>query len=254
MGWRGVVSTPEADLVVEAQRVVGRAEREGVALRVTGGVGIAIHCPSTRRPPLARRYADIDVVGRARERREIVALMVGLGYTAEERFNAMHGTTRLLFFDEHNGRQLDVFLDRVEMCHTLDLRDRLLPGMVTLSLADLLAMKLQIVETNEKDLLDATALFADHALSEDEAGINVAYLASLAAADWGLWRTLTMIAERVADHAATLDERVPVALVRSQVAAFVERLETEPKTRSWRLRARIGDRKRWYELPEEARP
>lgn len=249
-----MTSVPHADLVAEAQRVVEQAGLGGVALRVTGGVGIAIHCPSTREPPLARVYADIDVVGRGRERREIAGLLVGLGYTPDERFNAMHGSTRLLFFDEHNGRQLDVFLDRVEMCHTLDLRDRLLPGMVTLSLADLLAMKLQIVETNEKDLLDATALFADHRLTEDEAGINVAYLATLAAADWGLWRTLTMIAERVADHAGTLDERVPAGLVREQVRAFVERLEDEPKTRSWRLRARIGERRRWYELPEEARP
>jgi hypothetical protein len=248
------MSPPEADLVVEAQRVVERAGRGGVALRVTGGVGIAIHCPSTRSAPLARAYADIDVVGRGRDRREIVTLLVDLGYTAEERFNAMHGTTRLLFFDEHNGRQLDVFLDRVEMCHTLDLRDRLLPGMVTLSLADLLAMKLQIVETNEKDLLDATALFADHGLSEDESAINVGYLASLAAGDWGLWRTLTMIAERVGAHAATLDDRVPVGVVRDRVGAFVERLEREPKTRGWRMRARIGERKRWYELPEEARP
>jgi hypothetical protein len=30
-----------------------------------------------------------------------------------------------------------------------------------------------------------------------------------------------------------------------------ERVEREPKTRAWRLRARIGKRKRWYELPEE---
>jgi hypothetical protein len=248
------MSVPAADLVVEAQRVVEQAQRGGLALRVTGGVGIAIHCPSTRRPPLARAYADIDVVGRGRERREIAALLVELGYTPEERFNAMHGATRLLFFDEHNARQLDVFLDRVEMCHTLDLRDRLLPGMVTLPVADLLAMKLQIIETNEKDLLDATAVFADHQLTEDEAGINVAYLASLAAADWGLWRTLTMIAERVADHAATLDGPVPAGLVGERIAAFVARLEQEPKTRSWRMRARIGERKRWYELPEEARP
>ncbi|HEY3553023.1 MAG TPA: hypothetical protein VGK66_04980, partial [Solirubrobacterales bacterium] len=28
-------------------------------------------------------------------------------------------------------------------------------------------------------------------------------------------------------------------------------LESSPKSRAWKLRARIGDRKRWYELPEE---
>jgi hypothetical protein len=27
--------------------------------------------------------------------------------------------------------------------------------------------------------------------------------------------------------------------------------EEVPKSRGWKLRARVGDRKRWYELPEE---
>jgi hypothetical protein len=27
-------------------------------------------------------------------------------------------------------------------------------------------------------------------------------------------------------------------------------METAPKTLRWRLRARVGDRLRWYELPE----
>jgi hypothetical protein len=41
---------------------------------------------------------------------------------------------------------------------------------------------------------------------------------------------------------ARLDERLD---------ALLDRIEAEPKSRSWRLRAKIGDRKRWYELPEE---
>jgi hypothetical protein len=32
---------------------------------------------------------------------------------------------------------------------------------------------------------------------------------------------------------------------------LLERIESEPKTRGWKLRAKIGERKRWYELPEE---
>jgi hypothetical protein len=246
-----VTGQPHPEETLEAERVVAGAEREGVALRVTGGVGVALHCPSAQHPPLARHYADIDVVGRANDRRGIAGVLVGLGYVADERFNAMYGASRLVFYDERHERKLDVFLDRIEMCHALDLRQRLLPGMVTLPLADLLAMKLQIVETNEKDLLDATALLVDHDLTEDETGINVAYLASLTAADWGLWRTLTMIAERVAEHASTLEGSIP-GVVRQRVAALVERLDREPKTRAWRMRARIGERKRWYELPEEA--
>ena len=32
---------------------------------------------------------------------------------------------------------------------------------------------------------------------------------------------------------------------------ILERIEAEPKSRGWRMRAKIGERKRWYELPEE---
>jgi hypothetical protein len=28
-------------------------------------------------------------------------------------------------------------------------------------------------------------------------------------------------------------------------------MEAEPKSRGWKMRAKIGERKRWYELPEE---
>ncbi len=32
-----------------------------------------------------------------------------------------------------------------------------------------------------------------------------------------------------------------------------ERIDTQPKSLKWKLRARIGDRISWYELPEEVR-
>jgi hypothetical protein len=37
----------------------------------------------------------------------------------------------------------------------------------------------------------------------------------------------------------------------ARLDALLERIEAEPKTRGWKLRAKIGERKRWYELPEE---
>jgi len=35
------------------------------------------------------------------------------------------------------------------------------------------------------------------------------------------------------------------------VEALSETLEQAPKGRRWKLRDRIGERKRWYEIPEE---
>ena len=40
----------------------------------------------------------------------------------------------------------------------------------------------------------------------------------------------------------------PVAV---RIAKLERGLEEAPKTRAWKLRAKIGRRKRWYEIPEE---
>lgn len=163
----------------------------------------------------------------------------------------LHGHRRLFFWDEVNKRQVDVFVDEANLCHRIDLKRRIEVRPLTLSLADLTLLKLQIVETNEKDYLDLCALFADHGLSDDESGINATYIASLAASDWGLWRTLGMVAERSEGFARELPgfdagERVAERLRQLRTA-----LDSVPKTRGWKLRSRVGDRKRWYELPEE---
>ncbi len=144
-----------------------------------------------------------------------------------------------------------MFVDKVHMCHTIDLRGRLDTHAQTLSLADLLLMKLQIVETNHKDLIDILALLTDHPFTQDESGINLAYLAGLAGDDWGLWRTTTMVAERADRLARELDGFTDAGLVHERVRDYLQTLEDVPKGRGWKLRARLGDRKRWYELPEE---
>lgn len=246
---------PNPDLVAEAARIAEASEQRETRLCVAGGVGIALCSPSTRTAPLAREYADIDLVGRSKQRGEIISVFEQLGYEADEHFNLLRGATRLLFWDTRNGRQVDVFLDRLEMCHTIELADRLEAGRATLPLADLLLLKLQVVETNRKDLVDAVALLADHRFTEDESGINLRYLTDLTASDWGLWKTTTMIAERVAEFARTLEDLPEERrrAVEDRVAEYVQALEAADKSRAWRLRARIGERKRWYQLPEEVR-
>ena len=42
--------------------------------------------------------------------------------------------------------------------------------------------------------------------------------------------------------------------IEARAAELLRRIEAEPKSRAWRLRAKIGERKRWYEVPEEPRP
>jgi hypothetical protein len=135
------------------------------------------------------------------------------------------------------------------MCHALDVRDRLELDTETLPLADLLLLKLQIVEATEKDDVDALALFADHPVGPD--GIDGQYLAGLLAKDWGWWRTATRSLERLLGVAATLPDSAVRQEVESRIRRLLAQIEAAPKTRRWRIRARVGERVQWYELPEE---
>jgi hypothetical protein len=246
------VAVPTGTPVDEGRRIGTAALAAGVDLRLTGGVAVALQCPSAGSASLARGYADVDLVGRAKQSGRITELLSGLGYAPDESFNAVHGSSRLFFWDATNERQVDVFLDEVQMCHSIDLRERLPADSPTLFLADLLLMKLQIVETNGKDYLDILALLSDHPFTDDDRGINLAYLAALTGEDWGIWRTTTMVAERAAEYAEALDDYHDAATVREKVSRYVQAVGEAAKSYRWKLRAKVGERKRWYELPEES--
>jgi hypothetical protein len=247
------VDVPVGTPLEEGRRIGDAALAGGVDIRLTGGVAVALRCPSAgSNKILTRTYADVDLVGRAKQSGRAIELLSSLGYVADESFNAVHGSSRLYFWDTTNQRQVDVFLDEVEMCHRIDLRQRLPTDSPTLHLADLLLMKLQIVETNDKDYLDILALLSDHSFSENDHGINLDYLAKIAADDWGIWRTTTMVMERAGDYATTLEGYDDADRVREQAARYVEALNAASKSYRWKLRAKVGERKRWYELPEES--
>jgi hypothetical protein len=236
---------------MEGRRIVEAAAEHDLPLKALGGVAVAILCPSSRKPPLARHYSDIDLATTAAARDDVRQLMESLGYRGDREFNMLHGHRRLYFWDERNHRQVDVFINEANLCHRIKFGERVEAGPLTLPLADLAVLKLQVVETNEKDYLDICAMFADHNLTEDDTGINMPYIAKLAASDWGLWRTLKMVAERSEGFALELSGFAAGQLAADRLKQLQTELDTVPKTRGWKLRARIGDRKRWYELPEE---
>jgi hypothetical protein len=139
------------------------------------------------------------------------------------------------------------------MCHEIPLNDRLRVQDRTVPLAELLLTKLQIIELNEKDVRDALLLVHGHPVAdEDGDAINGARIAELCAGDWGLWRTITENVAKVRERATNYD--VPADAqqrMAGRLQEVLDRIESEPKSRGWKLRAKIGERKRWYELPEE---
>jgi len=241
-------------LTGQATAVVERAESEGVVLRLVGGIAVALHCPSASHRALKRDYADIDFVSGKVDSAKIDTFLAEIGYFPDKRFNSIHGRTRRLYFDEGGSRQVDVFMSNFKMCHELPLGERLTVDSPTIPLAELFLTKAQIVQLNEKDLLDLLALLADHPVGEgDDETINADRIAKLCGADWGLAKTVTLTLDRVAQAVAAEGGDIDGPAIASRVEQLRRVIDEAPKSMRWRARARVGERVPWYELPEDPR-
>jgi hypothetical protein len=242
--------TAHADPVQEGRRLVSRAGADGVTVRLLGGVAVRLQAPDAGAggPLLTREIKDIDLVTPRGNNRALATVFSALGYAGDEMFNAMHGTHRQLWVDPVHRRQVDVFVGAFEMCHSIPIADRLQIEPLTIPLAELLLTKLQIVQLNERDERDIYNLCFHH----DLGAIGADYIAELCARDWGLWRTCRQTIERcvadVGDYSLSTEQQ---GVITGHLHGLWERIEAEPKTGKWKMRNRVGDRRRWYEEPEE---
>jgi hypothetical protein len=243
---------PLPDVIAEAERISAAARQARVSAKLVGGAAVNLHSASATRPPLKRKYGDLDFVAPGKQRGAVQKLFESLGYEGELRFNTLNGHQRLLYLDQTNGRQVDIFIDRMRMCHVIELADRLGGDGPCLTPADLILSKLQVYEINMKDLVDTLALLLDHPVGDhDDEVINAGYLARLLSQDWGLHRTIHINTERV--RGAARDLGVDADLISERLDQLWQRIDAQPKSLKWKLRDRVGDRVSWYELPEEVR-
>ncbi|MBS1862054.1 MAG: nucleotidyl transferase AbiEii/AbiGii toxin family protein [Actinobacteria bacterium] len=243
------------DIVAEAARIIDQAEAAEVPARLVGGLAIHERGGAALSGSMGRVYEDIDLVTSSKGRRSLFGLLDSLGYAANERVNMMGDGTRLQAIDPVRERQVDVFVGSFQMCNLIPIGDRLMVESRTLPLAELLLTKLQVVRMNAKDVVDIAALLADHPVAQtDGESVNAAQIARLLAADWCLWRTVHDAVEqmpsRLQEAGVADDVR---ATVESSLNSIWERVEAEPKGLRWKSRARLGDRRRWYDEPEEVR-
>jgi hypothetical protein len=241
-------------LLEEARRLVDLARERGIVLRMLGGLAIGFLSPDL--PPRTRTGQDLDFGSRSSTRRALTDLLIEKGFEPDKNFNALYGNKQLYFANPETGLAIDVLIDKLSMCHTLEFADRLDRLPYTLDPIDLLLSKLQIFELNEKDLDDCLRLLVTFPLAEsdDPSAMDIRVFRELMGEDWGWWRTVTLNLERIRDVLANGDRPVlaggridPIA----QLDALARAAEEVPKSRRWKLRSRIGERKRWYELPEE---
>jgi hypothetical protein len=239
----------------EAVRICTTAADAGITVRLAGGLAIQYLTPDY--PPRGGDRQDLDLATESSQRRPLTRFLTERGYAGDHTFNALYGHKQLYFQSAETGRSLDVLVDRLHMCHTVEFKHRLGRLPVTLDLADLLLSKLQIVELNEKDAQDVLYLCSAYPLRDgDEPGtIGLDRIRGIVGNDWGWWRTVTLNLDRITALASGEGRAlVPPAGKHDAVGQLGEMsraIEAAPKSLRWKARAKVGERVRWYEMPEE---
>jgi hypothetical protein len=247
------MSSPEDDPLPEAVTLVEGATSAGLPLRLLGGLGVRALCPDF--PPRLRAGQDMDLACGGKGRRGVAAYLEKSGCVPDKMFNSLNGD-RQMYFIAPSGRPVDVMVDRLVMCHTLDFRSSLGNSSLTLDPADLLLSKLQIVELNAKDVHDITHLLAGLPVAEGSSKpfIDVSRFREVVGSDWGWWRTTTGSLEKLPALLAENPGLVPANAREDpldQAKQLLDAAASAPKSMKWKLRANVGDRVRWYERPEE---
>ncbi len=245
-----------ADFVDEAKRIVNEAERQGIFLRLMGATAIMLHCPKYRRlyEGFQRKLTDLDFATYGKFRGKLPEFFTRLGYKPEKRASMYFGERRHIYMDEGNHRIVDVFFDKLEFSHTLNLAGRLELDGPTITLSDILFEKMQIARINEKDIKDTIIMLREHEISSHEKdALDEKYVAKLLSRDWGFYYTVTVNLQKVKDFLGEFavlseEDRKDVG---SKVDRLIGAIEKEPKSMSWRARAKVGTRKKWYADVEE---
>jgi hypothetical protein len=234
--------------------LIEQADQDEIRARVIGSTAIYLHCEAAAQAlsRADRAGKDLDLIVGRRDRKRMRALLETNGYEIDrDVLVAMEGS-RYSFEHPESGVGLDVFFDRMEFCHTIDLSDRLAEHDHTVAIEDLLLSKLQVRRMTPNDLSDAISILATHRVgtAADPEVIDAGYVAGLLARDWGFHHTVVANLDALVVALPPAAERLGaegLERVREGAAALGVAIDAEKKTRSWRIRAKVGERVQWWE-------
>ena len=248
----------DSQIVSEAVRILQESKAQNFTLRLMGAIAFRVQCPNHLGlfEKLQRKLTDIDFASLSSETDHIIELMESLGYTPDRSMllSQEYGYHRLIYHRPDANLHVDVFLDRLKMCHTIDLTDRLRIDENTISLSDMLLEKMQIVKINEKDVVDSAILLLEHNIGDsDSQAIDVDYISAIMSKDWGFYHTFTINLTRLADTVSKSSHFSPdeKEMVIQRVDSILQRVEATPKTLKWKLRAKVGTKQQWYDEVSE---
>jgi hypothetical protein len=243
---------------LEGQRIVDEGSKRGLHLRVLGAIAFQLHCPkySFLTTRLNRVLSDVDFAAYYKEFAGIVKMMRELGYKDEPMVTALWGEKRTIWDHENNGVHVDIFFNGLEMNHDVPFKDRLDIDPLTISLADMLLEKMQIVHINEKDIVDTIMLLREHEIGGPAPEtIDATYIAKLLSGDWGFYYTFTTNLRKIQESLPKYEELSNED--RENVTAKVQKLlkivEDQSKSMGWKVRAKVGPKSKWYRDVEEVR-
>ena len=277
--WKGIV--PTEVFIRESQEIVEKAKQEGIVLRILGGLSIAIHCKEHREfaQKLGRmgtgvikgqEYSDIDYVSYRNQREKIKELFDKIGYAKRRATLSTAASERQIYYHPKGWFYVDVFFDKLLVAnHPIDFRGRLELDYPTITVTDMLLEKIQMWEAfSVKDLKDCLLLLKAHDIKEksEKESIDTLYIAKILAQDWGFWYTATTNLKNLKKFITEIDklgieadinpkqiEKKEREDITEKIEAILERIEKEPKSFGWKMRAKIGTKKKWYnpvERPE----
>ncbi len=247
------------DFYTERTRILdalAQDENKHVIMRLIGALAFRTHCPQYGyiQDKLGRKFTDFDFASYPRFVRDIRRILTELGYEEDKQVTQLFGDRRMLFHDPAFGRHIDVFFNTLDFCHPVSFVGRLEAEALTLPLAELLLEKMQIVQINEKDLIDSVMLLREHPIGDtDNETVNAAVIAGILANDWGYWRTVTgnlKLLNETLDRYEGLSEE-DRRIIGGRIAELQNRIDAAPKSLKWKARAKIGERLKWYKDVEE---
>jgi hypothetical protein len=259
----------------EAVAIIDDAAQQDVTLRVVGSAGIRLHCGAAGplMDRLGRPAKDIDFIVPQRHRKGMRRVLESRGYVVDrDLLIAMEGR-RYSFAHREHGTEIDVFVEKLDFCHTIEMSGRLARHPVTIPIEELLLQKLQIIQMTTTDMIDAGVLLTTHEVggtgddrpsgsladvplagpgqAPEQETIDAGHIARLLATDWGFHHTATRNLHRVLEQlapAGAADVGAEGNLrARDRVGRLLGAIETEPKTLAWRMRDKVGERKQWWQ-------
>jgi hypothetical protein len=256
--WGGII--PTQVFIDEGKRLVDEAAKREIPLRLLGGVAIRIHCLESltfarklmRLGEGQQEYTDLDLMSYMRFRKsKMKEFFEEMGYEKRPTTMSTAATQRQIYFHPKGWFYVDVFYDKLLAAnHPLDFRGRLELDSPTITPADLLLEKLQIVFPDEKDVKDLLLVLRAHEIStkEEKNRINAKFIAAKLGSDWGFWYTVTTNLSGLREYvqaAQNLTDEEKQDL-NSKIDQLVQTIENEPKSTGWKMRSIVGTKRKWY--------